>query len=1562
MVLQTGGSLALSSVKSEFYPDDNPVNPYNWYNNITYGANWNNNDAAYTPVISGSDPTKQIQVTDGGTYRYPYINFPNINYQNTEQFTFTFEMNVNSGTGDFLNLNFGSCYFNFQAFAGNSTQGVNFYDCTGNIAVRTTDLSWNVNSWVRVMIVYNKGSINTWNLYINGKKIISYSDPNNARFLSTTSNTMTIKGFNGTATFISYLRKFDLKQGLPYTIVNPYTWYTDMSYTNLAGTFTPVQSGSDPNVQVQLSNNIATNGLQMLSYYNEFPVHKNSFNLTFQFNIGNGSGNDFFVNFGQKSPLDTDISLGNCWRITGGTISGLSLIGPGSNTPVATGTITWTKDAWITIVITYTKGIAETWRVSCNGTEYIKYSDLTNQAWIDTVDQNNNSGNYWGIGSASNTHYFYIRQVNMVVLPSSSSNSQKLLTPLNWYTTLTSNIRGTVEVSDPIKWASLVTGATNTWGSMNMYINMNSYSSFCFTYEVYHGGGGDYFDVRIENIKIRFMIWSGYSNGGFSGAGVYILNATDTAVAYSSNITFLYNAFAPIQIIYNNSTTNTFIISYNGNVVLSYSASISWPTSSYFEIGAGSGGLGLFFACRRLQFSYVPKAISLSSLIGAGGISIGAGVQNTTSGGMLVSSLYNKQASVLTNNSQLAIDQGTYSMAPWNIYISDPSTRWLWNTSSSGNTATGNIIVKFQTTYTNTSLNPISAILNVGCDDICKVYQNKALISLTGDWNGIVSIIPNALTSNSTAITGYGTYIASASASATGQNGSSAYLAFDSNTTYWGEILPVSYNSAGNYIGSASTTVSGVAYTGEWIQIQTPTLQPLVTFNLAGRQDQSLYLYRSPNTIVVAGSNDGTTWTLIDSRSGIQTSAGLASYNANQNNLNSYTYFRLVIRTIGNTNANGPGGPGIIDISEWQLFTLSRPTPIIIQPGPNVFEFLATNVNHNNPAGINFNCLSTSGVLFRSDNASTTALTNSSKTTFDTVNRGSILPLNSLRKSYTCNGAYALVNTNFSYTGPIVRIRASGGPNTGTTTDFYSDFKGNLIQQNDTGYNTLPAFLGGGTGYVTIWYDQSGNGRHATQSTAAYQPIIAWNTTENAWCIDTQNSSTQYLFIPTGTIPVGTLNAPYSMFVKHGILRRTDYGAFVSGGIASTNQMNELWYDNRGSRVYKNDWIANIVDFGAGSVNTTGNLIGVTYDGANRRTYVNNTLTNTVASSGATTSSAGNQYIGYSLNAGYMNGQMYHCYIFSTNIGNYSTGTGALNAIQDTAALTSLYNTMSLSKTILNTSLTTVPVLDTISSTTKSACNAAYALVRLSMNYTGATVNIRRSSDNSTSDFYADIAGNLNTAINGSGTTFENWLQGSIAYVVTWYDQSGKGNNATQSTAAYQPIINIKNLNTEYPYYIDTQSSNTQFFNIPSGTVPVGTLNAPYSFVVRHNTSVNTTSGTMIASGGWSTNQNNTLRFGGDTNNAYTNYWYANDITFGTYNQNGLGNQVAVTYNGSTQNCYINNILVKSVAHTGGTTAAGQQYLFKSVLAGEYFNGQMYYCYIFSSAIPDADRLKLTTV
>jgi hypothetical protein len=68
-----------------------------------------------------------------------------------------------------------------------------------------------------------------------------------------------------------------------------------------------------------------------------------------------------------------------------------------------------------------------------------------------------------------------------------------------------------------------------------------------------------------------------------------------------------------------------------------------------------------------------------------------------------------------------------------------------------------------------------------------------------------------------------------------------------------------------------------------------------------------------------------------------------------------------------------------------------------------------------------------------------------------------------------------------AYTGSLIRVRRSS----------------DNAEQN-IGYNafnrldetTLTTFVGAGNGFVTTWYDQSGNGRNGVQTTAANQPQI----------------------------------------------------------------------------------------------------------------------------------------------------------------------------------------------------------------------------------------------------------------------------------------------------------------------------------------------------------------------------------------------------------------------------------------------------------------------------------------
>jgi hypothetical protein len=99
------------------------------------------------------------------------------------------------------------------------------------------------------------------------------------------------------------------------------------------------------------------------------------------------------------------------------------------------------------------------------------------------------------------------------------------------------------------------------------------------------------------------------------------------------------------------------------------------------------------------------------------------------------------------------------------------------------------------------------------------------------------------------------------------------------------------------------------------------------------------------------------------------------------------------------------------------------------------------------------------------------------------VRSGVLVPTTTpLLDSYSnSTAAYSLRKLKSSYTGSAIRVRRSSD-NAEQNIGF--DSNGNL---NTT---ALLSFVGSGNGFVTIWYDQSGNGFNMTQTTPANQPQI----------------------------------------------------------------------------------------------------------------------------------------------------------------------------------------------------------------------------------------------------------------------------------------------------------------------------------------------------------------------------------------------------------------------------------------------------------------------------------------
>ncbi len=199
------------------------------------------------------------------------------------------------------------------------------------------------------------------------------------------------------------------------------------------------------------------------------------------------------------------------------------------------------------------------------------------------------------------------------------------------------------------------------------------------------------------------------------------------------------------------------------------------------------------------------------------------------------------------------------------------------------------------------------------------------------------------------------------------------WKAFDRQTgpNKWASGAGEDY-SAG--VATTNTQTTG-GYNGAWLQIQVPAAINLFSYSITASPN----LGKMPSKWYILGSNDGSSWTLVDSQqTGVSWSGGEVKTLTPTPTI-AYLYYRMVINQINDSTAGG----NLAEIGEWILY--------------------------------------------------------------------------------------------------------GAPPN--TATDFYADRLGNLLTAPVVG-QSLANWLGGATGYVTTWYDQSGAGNDAIQNTAANQPII----------------------------------------------------------------------------------------------------------------------------------------------------------------------------------------------------------------------------------------------------------------------------------------------------------------------------------------------------------------------------------------------------------------------------------------------------------------------------------------
>jgi len=231
-----------------------------------------------------------------------------------------------------------------------------------------------------------------------------------------------------------------------------------------------------------------------------------------------------------------------------------------------------------------------------------------------------------------------------------------------------------------------------------------------------------------------------------------------------------------------------------------------------------------------------------------------------------------------------------------------------------------------------------------------------------------------------------------------------------------------------------------------------------------------------------------------------------------------------------------------------------------------------------------------------------------------------------------------------SYGGPSIRVRRSSD-NTEQDIGFDSNDNLNLL--------SLISFLQGSNGFITTWYDQSGNNRHFTQITAGNQPLIEISPSGLSRS-SLNNSISSFL----SNNNISTLSGTYSVFIATKATSFTSTNYFL--GTPSSLHL--------GWRSQNNPTIAHFSNDAEYSFSGTTNplLHTLIYKSPGSQYWINNNSIGTNLS--VPSSGIGNRNILY-LGAGYLTSQTFRGYIqeviiyaddkttdvsnINTNINNY---------------------------------------------------------------------------------------------------------------------------------------------------------------------------------------------------------------------------------------------------------------------------------------------------------------------
>jgi hypothetical protein len=197
-------------------------------------------------------------------------------------------------------------------------------------------------------------------------------------------------------------------------IMDAYNWYS--LFNRINSNFTITQSGSDPDVQLQM-NSSATGSSNTTLWYSQRIQNYSQFVAEFEIYMSDGAdGSSFNVGFNSttaglwgEGPNAPAFCL--TFHVWQSRTDGIYLFDSGGN-QVGFYNYAVGENVWRPVRVVYTRSTTNTWQIFFNNVNIINYSNAGNESWVTST-----SGAVFGFGSRTGgvTHNFFVRRFTLSV-------------------------------------------------------------------------------------------------------------------------------------------------------------------------------------------------------------------------------------------------------------------------------------------------------------------------------------------------------------------------------------------------------------------------------------------------------------------------------------------------------------------------------------------------------------------------------------------------------------------------------------------------------------------------------------------------------------------------------------------------------------------------------------------------------------------------------------------------------------------------------------------------------------------------------------------------------------------------------------------------------------------------------------------------------------------------------------------------------------------------------------------------------------------------------------------